>query len=170
MSVIREGGKLTSNDKTWSYHLPHLHVCVVREGEWGQGEGRKAWFNNLLLLPSTGFNLNKPLSPKPCYWGPDFSGNKEWYYLKIAHTREHRQGTCVLLGGKEVAQPVPMPSQGSRLKAPLLIHQRGLRVTQDKTAFFLARQWRSKTLNPALLESISLAVTEKSINDRAKTA
>lgn len=45
MRVIKEGGKLTSNDKTWSY-LPHLHVRE-REREEEEGKAQQGSVNNL---------------------------------------------------------------------------------------------------------------------------
>lgn len=44
MRVIREGGKLTSNDKTWSY-LPHLHVR--ERGRRMEGKAEQENMNNL---------------------------------------------------------------------------------------------------------------------------
>lgn len=155
----------------------HICMCMWRERGGARARGGQESMNNLLLLLSTGLNLNKALSPKPCYWGPDFSVNNEWYYLKITYTwvvskPRWSADKALVCYREEWRQLCPCPC---RAREPVWKHRcyftrEVCELLQGKIAFFLARQWRLKTLNPALLEWISLAVTEKSITDRAKTA
>lgn len=163
--VIREGGKLTSNDKTWSY-LPHLHTRE-REEDGRQGTA-VSYLKNCCSKPEQDSSL------KRCYYNPDCSVNKEWHYLRITHTQEWSQSPgriqtrhlCVT-GTRQLCL-CPRPERDPGWKHHCYFTGEVCKLLQAKIAFFLARWWRLKPLNPALLESICLAVTEKSIPDKAK--
>lgn len=169
MRVIGDCGKLTSNDKTWSY-LPHLHVRERERGGWKARHSRKAW----ITWNTAALNMSKAPSLKLCYCNPDCSVNKEWYYLGITHTQEWSQSPgrvqtrhlCV--SGRRQLCLCPWPGREPGWKHHCYFTEEVCKLLQAKIDFFLARQWRLKPLNPALLESIRLAVTEKSIPDKAK--